>query len=166
MTSYADVAVCLPLSRTFVYELTENIAIGCRVRVKFRNAEVEGFVVGIHKNPPSGFKVHPIGAILDRAPLLLPDVLELCRWISDYYLAPLGEVLKSALPPALTQKHLDRFDAAGAPDYAKPPKPFQLTTDQLTALYAIEKVEGFATILLHGVTGSGKTEIYIQAAEY
>ena len=166
MTTYADVAVCLPLSRTFVYELTEPIAIGCRVRVKFRTSEVDGFVVGLPKTPPAGIAIHPVREVLDRAPLLLPDVLELCRWISDYYLAPLGEVLKSALPPAITQKHLDRFDAAGKQDHSQPTKPFQLTTDQLTALYAIEKAEGFSTVLLHGVTGSGKTEIYIQAAEY
>ena len=44
---YADVAVCLPLSRTFVYELAEPADIGCRVSVRFRNTEVEGFVVGL-----------------------------------------------------------------------------------------------------------------------
>jgi primosomal protein N' (replication factor Y) len=163
---YADVAVCLPLSRTFVYELTEPVEIGCRVRVKFRSSEVEGFVVGFRKTPPADIKVQPIQEVLDHAPFLLPDVLELCRWISDYYLAPLGEVLKSALPPGITQKHLDRFDAAAKPVLEKGADPFKLTTDQLTALYAIEKTEGFSTVLLHGVTGSGKTEIYIQAAEY
>jgi primosomal protein N' (replication factor Y) len=163
---YADVAVCLPLSRTFVYELTDLVEIGCRVRVKFRSTEVEGFVVGFPKSPPDGIKVQPVLEVLDRAPFLLPDVLDLCRWISDYYLAPLGEVLKSALPPGITQKHLDRFDAAGQAAYEKAAAPFKLTTDQLTALYAIEKAQGFSTVLLHGVTGSGKTEIYIQAAEY
>jgi primosomal protein N' (replication factor Y) len=163
---YADVAVCLPLSRTFAYQLTEPVAIGCRVRVKFRTTEVEGFVVGIRKSPPEGIEVQPIREVLDRAPLLLPDVIELCRWISDYYLAPLGEVLKSALPPNITQKHLDKFDSGAQAEYEKPAKPFQLTTDQLNALYAIEKTEGFSTVLLHGVTGSGKTEIYIQAAEW
>jgi primosomal protein N' (replication factor Y) len=163
---YADVAVCLPLSRTFVYELTEPVPIGCRVRVKFRSTEVEGFVVALRKSPPEGIEARPISELLDRAPLLMPDVFELCKWISDYYLAPLGEVLKSALPPNITQKHLDKFDAGGEVEHDPPVKPFQLTTDQLTALYAIEKTEGFSTVLLHGVTGSGKTEIYIQAAEW
>jgi primosomal protein N' (replication factor Y) len=104
--------------------------------------------------------------VLDRAPLLKPDILELCRWISEYYLAPLGEVLKSALPPGISQKHLDRFDTGPEAATEKPASPHQLTTDQLTALCAIEKADGFSTVLLHGVTGSGKTEIYIQAAEY
>lgn len=162
---YADVAVCLPLSRTFVYQLPEPTAIGCRVSVRFRNREVDGFVVGLPQNAPADIEIHKVREVLDRAPLLRPEVLELCRWISDYYLAPLGEVLKSALPPGITQKHLDRFDGA-AETQPNPAAPFLLTTDQLKALYAIEQSRGFNTILLHGVTGSGKTEIYIQAAGY
>jgi primosomal protein N' (replication factor Y) len=161
----AEIAVCLPLSRTFVYELQEPADIGCRVRVKFRSNEVEGFIVGFPKSPPPGVEIQNVGEVLDRSSLLRPDVLDLCRWIADYYLAPLGEVLKSALPPAITKKHLARFDPGPEVPHEKPTAPFKLTTEQLTALYAIEKAEGFSTLLLHGVTGSGKTEIYIQAAE-
>jgi primosomal protein N' (replication factor Y) len=164
---YADIAVCLPLSRTFVYELAEPVEPGCRVRVRFGRTEVEGFVVALRKNAPTGIEVHRVLNVLDRVPLLRPDVFELCRWIADYYLAPIGEVMKSALPPAITQKHVDRFDATAPPvDTTEANKPFSLTTDQLGALYAVEKAEGFSTVLLHGVTGSGKTEIYIQSAEY
>ena len=162
----AEVAVCLPLSRTFVYELAEPAEIGCRVRVRFRSNEVDGFVVGFPTDPPPGIEPQPVREVLDRASLLRPDVLELCRWISDYYLAPLGEVLKAALPPGITHKHLDRFDAGPDGEPEKGAAPFKLTTEQLSALYAIEKADGFSTLLLHGVTGSGKTEIYIQAAEY
>jgi primosomal protein N' (replication factor Y) len=163
---FVDVAVCLPLSRTFAYQTTEPIAPGTRVRVRFGRSEVEGFVVAARRSAPEGIDVQNVAEVLDRAPLLLPDVLELCRWISDYYFAPIGEVLKSALPPGITQKHVDRFDRAAAPPGPAALAPFSLTTDQLSALYAIEQVGGFGTVLLHGVTGSGKTEIYIQAAEY
>ena len=162
----AEVAVCLPLSRTFVYDLAEPVEVGCRVRVRFRNSEVDGFVVGFPETSPAGIEIQSIREVLDQASLLQPDVLDLCRWIADYYLAPIGEVLKSALPPGITRKHLDRFDAGPQTDYPKPAAPFNLTTEQLNALYAIEKTEGFSTLLLHGVTGSGKTEVYIQAAEY
>ena len=161
---FADIAVCLPLSRTFVYELENPLQIGCRVLVQFRNREVEGFVVGLRRDAPEGLKILSIIKVLDREPLLLPDVLELCRWIAEYYMAPIGEVLKSALPPGITQKHVDKFDGAHSVE-VRPASPFPLTTDQLTALYAIQKLDGFSTVLLHGVTGSGKTEVYIQAAE-
>jgi primosomal protein N' (replication factor Y) len=161
---FVEIAVCLPLSRTFLYELESPIAVGCRVLVQFRNRDVDGFVVGLHRKAPEGLKILPVKEVLDRDSLLAPDVLELCKWISEYYMAPIGEVLKSALPPGITQKHVDRF-AGGHGDIVRTASPFSLTTEQLTALYAIQEKEGFHTVLLHGVTGSGKTEVYIQAAE-
>jgi primosomal protein N' (replication factor Y) (superfamily II helicase) len=164
---YAEVAVCLPLSRTFVYKIIDPVIIGSRVQVKFRGRDVEGFVVALRNDPPESVKPLGIDKVLDPEPLLMPDVLELCRWIADYYLAPLGEVLKGALPPGITQKHIQRFDSV-VPEVeaTEVSSPFLLTTDQLKSLYEIEKGDGFRTVLLHGVTGSGKTEIYIQAAEH
>ena len=103
---YVDVAVCLPLIRTFVYELPEPIEIGCRVVVPFRRRKVEGFVVGIRKEAPNGFQVHAIEKVIDHEPLVQPDIFELCRWIAGYYIAPLGEALKAALPPGITAKHV------------------------------------------------------------
>src|SRR3954463_13814623 len=108
---YAEVAVCLPLSRTFVYQIADPVTIGSRVQVKFRGRDVEGFVVALRKEPPESVKALVIDKVIDPEPLLMPDVLDLCRWIADYYLAPLGEVLKGALPPGITQKHVQRFDS-------------------------------------------------------
>src|SRR6185436_7018407 len=143
----ADIAVCLPLSRTFLYELDGDVCAGSRVLVRFRNREVEGFVVGLNREAPADLKILPAIKVLDREPLLPPEIFELCKWISSYYLAPLGEVLKSALPPGISQKHVDRFDGAHAAA-AHPPAPFLLTTDQLTALYAIQQSDGFNPVLL------------------
>src|SRR5438128_126998 len=140
---YADVAVCLPLSRTFVYRITEPVAIASRVKVSFRGREVEGFVVGLRKDPPQAVDVLPIQSLIDPEPLLRPDIFQLCCWIADYYLAPLGEVLKSALPPAITRKHIERFNPVRLPSRESefqnsnleiPAAPFLLTTDQLKAL--------------------------------
>src|SRR5262249_11319919 len=87
---------------------------------------------------------------------------------------PLGEVLKASLPPGITQKHVDRTGAAVVttqerwlPPPAPPsPSPPTLTTDQLSALFAIQESAGFHTVLVHGVAGSGKTEVYLRAAEH
>ena len=49
----------------------------------------------------------PVTDVIDAAPLLRPDIFELCQWISEYYVAPFGEVLKSALPPGITANHVD-----------------------------------------------------------
>ena len=162
---YADVAVCLPLSRTFVYRLKNPVHVGCRVLVPFRKREVEGFVVALRKDPPDGVEVHDVQKVLDSESLIRPDVFELCQWISDYYLAPPGEVLKSALPPGISAKHIDKHvpKTVGAVcDRANAPS---LTADQARVLDLIEQSNGFHAILLHGVTGSGKTEVYLRAVE-
>ena len=162
---YADVAVCLPLSRTFVYRLNEPVHAGCRVLVPFRRREVEGFVVGLRKDPPSGVAIHDVQKVLDSEPLIRPDVFELCQWISDYYLAPPGEVLKSALPPGIAAKHLEKHVAGIAGTVCDRTNAPNLTADQARVLNLIEQSNGFHAILLHGVTGSGKTEVYLRAVE-
>src|SRR2546428_156162 len=214
---YADIAVCLPLARTFIYKLTTPVETGCRVVVPFRKRDVEGFVVGFRKDAPPDIEVHEIGSVLDAIPLLRPDVFNLCRWVADYYTTPIGEVLKAALPPGISAKHVEglqhsppRREGVDAPSKAKaqtgwrearvrqgeasiedrqdisaelttparqlllscratPPLrggELVMTPDQTKALSTINSTPGFRPILLHGVTGSGKTEIYMQAVEH
>src|SRR5438309_4052047 len=105
---YADVAVCLPLVRTFVYKLKDPVEAGCRVIVPFRKRDVEGFVVTLRKDAPADVQVHEVRDVIDSGPLLRPDIFELCRWIANYYASPIGEVLKAALPPGITAKHVER----------------------------------------------------------
>jgi primosomal protein N' (replication factor Y) (superfamily II helicase) len=177
---YVDVAVCVPLARTFVYKLDEPLAIGCRVVVPFRNREVDGFVVGFPRSAPD-VEVLGVKEITDRSPLLRPEILELCRWISDYYVSPIGEVLKAALPPGILAKHVGAANRSVTPALTRPsatlsrgereePLPAAarpvLTADQSRALETIRTTAGFHPVLLHGVTGSGKTEIYLRAAEH
>ena len=88
---YADVAVCLPLVRTFVYKLQGSVETGCRVVVPFRKREVEGFVVALRKDAPRDMEVHAVTDVIDAAPLLRPEIFELCQWISEYYVAPWGK---------------------------------------------------------------------------
>jgi primosomal protein N' (replication factor Y) len=176
---YADVAVCLPLSRTFVYRVDEPIEAGCRVLVPFRKRDVEGFVVALRENRPD-VEALSIKSAIDAHPLLRPEIFKLCRWISEYYVSPLGEVLKGALPPGITNKHVERgLTVSGPPPAATSapnvvagggpltvrPRPV-LTPDQSRALKTIIDARDFHPILLHGVTGSGKTEIYMRAAEH
>src|SRR5499425_1722075 len=170
---YADVAVCLPLSRTFVYRVDEPVEAGCRVLVPFRKREVEGFVVARQESAPT-VNVLRIKEVIDSKPLLRPDIFKLCRWISEYYVSPLGEVLKGALPPGITAKHVERGAVESVPssrssggEGADPVAPCpSLTSEQASAFDAITSSKGFHPVLLHGITGSGKTEIYMRAAEH
>src|SRR5262249_28647526 len=145
---------------------SEPIEVGCRVVVPFRKREVDGFVVALHDSAPK-VQALPVAKIIDETPLLQPEIFELCRWISEYYVSPLGEVLKGALPPGITAKHVERKtkeadascrstgDEGADPSVPRP----SLTADQAHALEAITGAHGFCPVLLHGVTGSGKTEI-------
>ena len=166
---YADVAVCLPLSRTFVYKVAEPVEVGCRVVVPFRKRDMEGFVVGVRNQAPDDIEIHPITNVIDQSPLLRQEIFQLCRWISEYYVSPLGEVLKGALPPGISAKHVargTRGQPPRPPEGAEGAAPLSLTRDQSGALDSLRNANGFHALLLHGVTGSGKTEVYIRAVEH
>jgi primosomal protein N' (replication factor Y) len=107
MPHFCDVALPVPLDRVFTYSVNDEAGppqIGCRVIVPFRNEKLTGVVTRVHEEPPP-VEAKPIIAILDAAPLLAPDLMELGIWISSYYIAPLGEVFRSMLPLMAEVKH-------------------------------------------------------------
>ena len=107
---YAEVALPLRLSQTFTYRLPHTLAsdarVGARLLVPFGRQLATGYVVALHDalDPALGLEdseIKDAEELLDAEPLLTPEVLEITRWISDYYAAPWGEVLKAALPAGL-----------------------------------------------------------------
>src|SRR4029453_3201296 len=160
---YAEVAVCLPLSRTFVYKLERPAAVGCRVLVEFRRREVEGFIVGLRRDAPKDVEVHGIRSFVDSAPLLRPEIFDLCKWISQYYVSPIGEVLKSALPPGINEKHIARGLKPATTRLEQREdihvERLPLTTDQSRALDSVCNARGFYPMLLHGVTEIGRAHV-------
>src|SRR6059036_2833249 len=83
----------------------------------------------------------------------------------DYYVTPIGEVLRAALPPGIKGKDLERLRHS-PPNLGGEFVPLALTSDQTKALSTIKGTSGFHPVLLHGITGSGKTEVYMQAVEH
>ncbi|TWJ18903.1 replication restart helicase PriA [Geobacter argillaceus] len=249
-----DVAVALPVDQTFTYsvppELVPAAVIGCRVLVPFGRRTVTGYVLGHAGETADACK--EIREVLDREPLFAEDDLGFYRWIAAYYLQPLGEVIRAALPAGLTVtgrlkttaasdgttvtgevlskgqrlktepcyrasgqpmpeklrgKALDilqfllangeasgrelggRFAPCGPQlkkllaagliasrerevyrdpfqDAVTPDSPPPLTDEQAAALVPLTAAidaRTFAPFLLHGVTGSGKTEVYLRA---
>ena len=104
---YADVILPVPLDGTFTYQvpatLQGRLAEGMRVLVPFgRQKKLVGIVARLHDTPPQeGFQVKEVAEVLDAQPLLLEHQLRQWRWISDYYMAAPGDVMKAALPPGL-----------------------------------------------------------------
>jgi primosomal protein N' (replication factor Y) len=100
MPYFCEVALPVPLDRTFTYAVREEQqpARGKRVIAPFRNEKLIGVVTTTHTVAPVDFEAKYIEAVLDEKPLLSDHLLELAEWIAQYYLAPLGEVLRGMLP--------------------------------------------------------------------
>jgi primosomal protein N' (replication factor Y) len=100
MTRYCEVALPVPLDRTFTYAVRhgEQAQRGARVIAPFRNEKLIGVVMTVTDVAPADFEAKPIEAVLDNEPLLSEHLLALAEWIAQYYLAPLGEVLRGMLP--------------------------------------------------------------------
>jgi primosomal protein N' (replication factor Y) len=98
MPAFCDVALPVPLDRAFTYALNGEIpGVGCRVLVPFRNEKLAGVVVRLHDDAPP-VEAKPLLTILDREPIVSGPLLQLAQWIAQYYIAPLGEVLRTMLP--------------------------------------------------------------------
>ncbi|MGH9388294.1 MAG: replication restart helicase PriA, partial [Vicinamibacteria bacterium] len=176
-TPWVEIALPLPLPQTFTYSIPKNfgrpLRLGDRVLVPFRKKRVTGFVVGFPERTERR-DLRPLEERLDEGPLLTPLLLDLLRWASQYYLHPLGAVIKTALPAGLfgvraaraRQRPPSLHDEEDDPaERASPPS---LMPEQERALREIEEARsagGFHPFLLFGVTGSGKTEIYLRAIE-
>jgi primosomal protein N' (replication factor Y) len=110
MKEIVEVAVGLPVFKTFHYRIPEkmrdSLQIGMRVLIPFKGRKVTGFSIDLLEQPPKEVeeKLREVEDLLDEAPLIDPQMLRFYRWISNYYLYPLGEVIKTGLPPGLQLK--------------------------------------------------------------
>ena len=168
------VALDVPLHRFFDYlapagDVLTAADIGLRVRVPFGRQAKIGVVVDLPEH--SDFapeQLKSVEAVLRDLPPLPADWFRLCEFCAAYYQAPLGEVMISTLPAGL--RRVDPPKARGARRSAKLPatqKPPALTEEQQAALdrIASDGMGNFSAYLLHGVTGSGKTEVYLRLVE-
>lgn len=115
---YVEVALPLPLPRTFTYrvpvELQGDARPGARVLVPFGPRERIGWIDRVLPAPPADpGRIKPLTGVLDAAPSATPAILRLGRWIADYYVAPLGQVLRTALPAGLSDSSTDFVAWAG-----------------------------------------------------
>ncbi len=103
---FADIILPLPLDGYFTYsvppQLEKQVRVGVRVLVPFgRSKTYVGLAARLHDNAPADYKVKDVLRVLDSEPVLLPQQLKLWQWIADYYMSPIGEVYKAALPAGL-----------------------------------------------------------------
>ena len=110
MPAFCDVALPVPLDQTFTYALASGPGgvlpvIGSRVLVPFSGQRLVGVVTRLHDDPlPEGIETKPVQQVLDANALLTGELMRLAAWIAQYYVAPLGEVLRGMLPLAAEVK--------------------------------------------------------------
>lgn len=160
---YVDVACPVPVDRLFTYRVPDDTdaAVGCRVTVPFGRRSLTGFVVGQPQSPPGGVPLKPIGRLVDTEPLFDEAYLVLADWVRRMYFASLGEALAAMIPGGRRESAIPSL---GGDDAAPALADLVLSAEQSEA---IERVLGGAERLsyVYGITGSGKTEVFLQAAE-
>ena len=165
---YYDIAVGLPLRQCFTYKSKEVIKKGKRVIVPFGSKSIVGIVVKKIAKPKSLKGLKEIISIADEHSCFNGSIFETITWASDYYHHPIGEVFFSFMP-TLLRKQNDKIiiDPDDNAEYKlnEEDKKLKLTKEQNINLSKLNKVEKFSPSLIYGVTGSGKTEIYLQLAE-
>ncbi len=160
-----EVAISIPLHRTFDYLCDQEIETGVRVKVSFGAKKVIGIVLS-NKDKSEFKKLKSVEDILDESPILDTPILNFLFWAAKYYHHPIGEVLLAAMPknlrlgkPAVIKKVIGLPNKIQAPD-------FDITEEQDRAIKAIlAKQNAYHGFLLHGVTGSGKTEVYLRITQ-
>jgi primosomal protein N' (replication factor Y) len=237
-----SVAVPIPYLDALTYSVPDSIAtlpvIGARVRVPVGKRAVVGCVVAHDATLDAGTASRDLVEVLDETPFLPPAVVDLCRWVAEYYMAGIGDAIMVAMPPGsrrasafktqrvisvtahglsaltdVTKKQREVLEMLAAMPAGLPASelrdrgvstdvtrrlitqglavaraaqnerdPFErsvlaavtrdetraLTEEQtaaLTTLSALADARAFHVALLHGVTGSGKTEVYLRLAE-
>jgi primosomal protein N' (replication factor Y) len=136
---------------------------GKLVEIPLRNKIKRGIIFTMHdKQPP--YKTKPIQGILENAPHLTETQLKLLEYISNYYLCPLYKTLKLFIPSTFFQRKKITLPEPQQITLPSSFQPFDLSDEQINALESINKTP-HQTILLHGITGSGKTEIYRRLTE-
>jgi len=170
---YTQVVFGIPIDKAFSYripkKLESHITVGKRVWVSFGKRRLVGYIVGTSEKTEIE-NVKPIQELIDKESIISGEMLILTKWVSEYYLCSWGEAIESTIPGVLRKGKTS----------IKPKKPFEEevfvpsydlhpTTQQKTALSLIKKdLSSFKheVFLLHGITASGKTEVYLQAISH
>lgn len=163
-----QVAVNAPLRDTFTYQAENGAHFepGQAVKVPFgpKNRQVSGLIVEPYQSEGElNFEAKSIIGLDEERPTLNKKQMQWLQWLSNYYLYPLGQIQQLVYPPL--KKHSNRKRRKGAiiPE-VEATQPHPLTDDQKRVLAQIS-TQSNQTYLLHGVTGSGKTEIYMEVVQ-
>ena len=165
---YYDIAINLPLRQCFTYKSNIDIKNGMRVVVPFGKKNIIGIVIKKQINLNIDKDLKEIKSVVDEYTCFDKSIFKTILWASDYYHHPIGEVFFSFIPTMLRKnnnKTISKSDTNIEYKINKDDKNLKLTPEQKNNLQNLNKIKSFSPSLIYGVTGSGKTEIYLQLAE-
>jgi primosomal protein N' (replication factor Y) (superfamily II helicase) len=145
------------LAREFTYEVEDGVGPGAIVSMPLGRGRARGLVVSLEDAAPAGVDVRPVEAVVGQVPSAL---VELALWLADYYGSTPGRAL-ALVAPELPKRRKVQPPPAERQALAGEAEPASLTDEQRAAVERI--VAGGGPYLLYGPTGSGKTEVYLQA---
>jgi primosomal protein N' (replication factor Y) len=178
-----DVAVPLPIYTALTYILSGHNTLpppkGARVLVPVGRRNMVGVAWGTCTKKPPSVDLKKVKRILDQGPILPESLISFLEWTSSYYFYPIGQVIAEALPPGLLSARNRRISQISdglpksrdcRPEFPSwsTEIPLQLTEEQKIVFNAVcdaLATRSYHPILVHGVTGSGKTEVYLRAAK-
>ena len=172
MIEFIDVALNVPLNQPFTYrvppESTEGNFFGRRVEVRFGNRKMTGIVVSEHEAFPKDCgvtedKIRPAVRFLDDESVFTRELYDTARWMSRYYLCPIGEAVTGMVPSGKRETDSSGFSFVG--DESSFEKK-SLSDEQIAAVEGITRsTDGKMFHYLYGKTGSGKTEVFLSCAD-
>lgn len=176
---YLQIVLNIPLNQTFTYSWNdsennsgETPETGKRAEVKFGNRKMTGFIVSVENEipkecPVSAEKIRSVLKIIDKEPLFTLEIYEFAAWISRYYICSIGEAIFSIIPSRA--KREISCPGFSFEDDITAKNTNQLSDEQINAVNAVIKAGESGSVSYHylyGPTGTGKTEVFLQCAEW
>jgi primosomal protein N' (replication factor Y) (superfamily II helicase) len=145
------------VAHAFTYEVPVEADVGSIVRMPFGRSRVRGIVTELVDAPPDGVDTRPVESLVGEVP---PALVRLALWLADYYGSTPARAL-ALVAPDLPKRRKDQPPPAERQALGGEAAPAALSPPQAAAVAHIVSASG--SVLLHGPTGSGKTEVYLQA---
>jgi len=149
------------VAREFTYSVGDDVPVGAIVRIPFGRSRARGIVVSLHAEPPPGVQALPVESVLGEIPATL---VSLALWIADYYGTTPARAL-ALVAPETPKRRKEQAPPAERQSLGGEDEPARLSDEQVHAIARIVEAmdAGAGNLLLFGATGSGKTEVYLQA---
>ena len=161
---WVDVVIAVPFDMNFTYSVPEEMEgenlFGRRVVVPFGKSEKTGFVINEKDTiEDTGYEIKKLKRVIDKTPVFNKDLLDTAVWMRDMYLSPVGVNLSGMIPSGRKESEYAPFSTLSS--FSRVEK---LTEDQERAL-EILRTKDRGIYYIFGITGSGKSEVYLRRAE-